>query len=90
MPVLDLCRRHGLSWPTFYKWKATCGGLDVSEARRLKALEDEDGRLKRMESRSATRPPVAAQNWIEVVRFKTGPPPPARRGLRSNRESYYR
>ena len=46
--VLDLCRRHGLSSATFYKWKAKCGGLDVSEARRLKALEDENTKLKRM------------------------------------------
>ena len=48
VPVTDLCRKHGLSSPTFYKWKAKFGGLDVSEARRLKALEDENGRLKRM------------------------------------------
>jgi putative transposase len=44
----ELCRRHGISSPTFYKWKAKYGGLDVSEARRLKALEDENTRLKRM------------------------------------------
>ena len=37
-----------MSSATFYKWKAKFGGLDVSEARRLKALEDENGRLKRM------------------------------------------
>ena len=48
VPVADLCRKHGLSSPTFYKWKATLGGLDVSEARRLKALEDENAKLKRM------------------------------------------
>jgi putative transposase len=48
VPVTDLCRKHGLSSPTFYKWKAKFGGLDVSEARRLRALEDENGRLKRM------------------------------------------
>ena len=48
VPVMDLCRKHGLSSPTFYKWKAKYGGLDVSEARRLKALENENGRLKRM------------------------------------------
>jgi putative transposase len=48
VPAMDLCRKHGLSSPTFYKWKAKYGGLDVSEARRLKALEDENGRLKRM------------------------------------------
>jgi putative transposase len=48
VPVTDLCRKHGLSSPTFYKWKAKYGGLDVSEARRLKALEDENAKLKRM------------------------------------------
>jgi putative transposase len=48
VPVADLCRKHGLSSPTFYKWKAKYGGLDVSEARRLKALEDEHAKLKRM------------------------------------------
>ena len=46
--VTDLCRKHGISSPTFYKWKAKFGGMDVSEARRLKALEEENGRLKRM------------------------------------------
>lgn len=46
--VTDLCRKHGVNSPTFYKWKAKYGGMDVSEARRLKALEDENGRLKRM------------------------------------------
>ena len=46
--VAELCRKHGVSSPTFYKWKAKFGGMDVSEARRLKALEEENGRLKRM------------------------------------------
>src|ERR1700722_2829185 len=45
---MDLCRRHGLSSLTFYKWKAKFCGLDVFEARRLKALEDENATLKRM------------------------------------------
>src|SRR5690606_37666458 len=44
----EVCRRHGVSSATFYKWKAKFGGLDVSEARRLKTLEDENARLKRM------------------------------------------
>ena len=44
----EVCRRHGVSSATFYKWKAKFGGLDVSEARRLKSLEDENARLKRM------------------------------------------
>ena len=48
VPVADLCRKHGLSSPTFYKWNAKYGGMDVSEARRLKALEDENAKLKRM------------------------------------------
>ena len=46
--VAELCRKHGVSSPTFYKWKAKFGGMDVSEARKLKALEEENGRLKRM------------------------------------------
>jgi putative transposase len=48
VPVADLCRKHGLSAPTFYKWKAKCRGMDVSKARRLKALEDENAKLKRL------------------------------------------
>lgn len=44
----DLCRRHGVSTATFYKWKAKFGGMDVSDARKLRALEAENGRLKRM------------------------------------------
>ena len=46
--VTELCRKHGISSPTFYKWKAKYGGLDVSEARKLRALEDENAKLKRM------------------------------------------
>ena len=44
----DVCRKHGISSATFYKWKAKYGGLDVSEARRLKALEAENARLKKL------------------------------------------
>jgi putative transposase len=44
----DVCRKHGISSATFYKWKAQYGGLDVSEARRLKVLEDENAKLKRL------------------------------------------
>ena len=44
----EVCRRHGVSSATFYKWKAKFGGMDVSEARRLRALEDENAKLKRM------------------------------------------
>ena len=44
----DLARKHGISEATLYNWKAKYGGLEVSEARRLRALEDENGRLKRL------------------------------------------
>ena len=44
----DVCRKHGVSSATFYKWKGRYGGLDVSDARRLKALEDENARLKKL------------------------------------------
>ena len=43
-----MCRRHGISSATSYKWKSKYGGLEVSDARRLKALEDENRRLKRL------------------------------------------
>ena len=46
--VADLCRKHGISSATFYKWNAKYGGLEVSDAKRLKALEDENAKLKRM------------------------------------------
>jgi putative transposase len=48
MRTADVCRKHGVSQATLYKWKAKFGGLEVSEARRLKALEDENARLKRL------------------------------------------
>ena len=48
MPTADVCRRHGISSATFYKYKAKFGGLDVSEARRLRALEDQNAKLKKL------------------------------------------
>ena len=44
----DLCRKHGVSQATFFKWKSKFGGMDVSDARKLKALEDENRRLKKL------------------------------------------
>lgn len=44
----EVCRRHGISDATFYNWKAKFGGMDPSEAKRLKALEDENAKLKRL------------------------------------------
>jgi putative transposase len=44
----EVCRKHGISSATFYKWKAKYGGMDVSDARRLKTLEDENAKLKKL------------------------------------------
>lgn len=63
----DVCRKHGISDATFYKWKAKYGGLEISEARRLKALEDENARLKRLLADAmldnAALKEIAGKNW---------------------------
>jgi putative transposase len=63
----DVCRRHGISSATFYKWKAKYGGLDVSEAKRLRALEEENARLKRLLADAmldnAMLKEIAAKKW---------------------------
>ena len=48
MKTAEVCRKHGISDATYYKWKAKYGGLEVSEARRLLQLEDENRRLKHL------------------------------------------
>ena len=63
----DVCRKHGVSSATFYKWKATYGGMDVSQARKLKVLEDENARLKRLLADAmldnAVLKEAASKNW---------------------------
>jgi putative transposase len=63
----DVCRKHGISDATFYKWKARFGGMDVSEARRLKALEDENGKLKKLLAEAmldnAMLKDIASKKW---------------------------
>ena len=63
----DLCRRHGISEATFYNWKAKYGGMEVSEAKRLKALEDENAKLKKLLAEAmldnAILKDVAAKKW---------------------------
>ena len=63
----DVCRKHGVSDATFYKWKAKYGGMEVSDARRLKALEDENARLKKLLAEAmldyAMLRDVAARKW---------------------------
>jgi putative transposase len=48
MKTAELCRKHGISEATFYAWKAKYGGLEVSEARRLRGLETENAKLKKL------------------------------------------
>jgi putative transposase len=48
MSTAEVCRRHGISQPTFYSWKSKFGGLEISEAKRLKALDEENRKLKKL------------------------------------------
>ena len=48
VPIKDLCRRHGFSEASYYLWRSKFGGMDVSDAKRLKALEAENARLKKL------------------------------------------
>jgi putative transposase len=48
LSAAELCRKHGVSEPTFYKWRSRYGGMEVSDARKLKALEEENRRLKKL------------------------------------------
>jgi len=63
----ELCRKHGISSATFYNWKAKYGGLEVSEARRLRSLEDENRRLKKLLAETmldnAMLKDIASKKW---------------------------
>ena len=48
LPVTEICRRHGISDATFYTWRSRFGGMEVSDARRLKALDEENRKLKKL------------------------------------------
>ncbi len=48
LSAVDLCRKHGVSDATFYKWRSKYGGMEASEAKRLKSLEEENAKLKRL------------------------------------------
>lgn len=67
VPTAEVCRRHGISSATFYKWKAKFGGMEVSDARRLKALEEENAKLKRLLAEAmldnAMLKDVASKKW---------------------------
>ena len=67
MKTADVCRKHGISSATLYAWKAKYGGMDVSQARKLKVLEEENGRLKRLLADAmldnAVLKEVASKDW---------------------------
>jgi putative transposase len=74
----DVCRRHGINSATFYKWKAKYGGLEVSEARRLRALEDENARLKKLLAEAmldivALKDPASNKWWRPAPSGKQSP-----------------
>jgi len=67
VPTAEVCRKHGISSATFYKYKARFGGMEVSDARKLKALEDENAKLKKLLAEAmldnAVLKDVAAKKW---------------------------
>ena len=67
LKTAEVCRKHGISSATFYKWKAKFGGLDVSDAKRLKSLEDENAKLKKLLAEAmldnAMLKDIAAKKW---------------------------
>ena len=67
LPTADVCRRHGVSSATFYKWKAKFAGLEVSDAKRLRQLEDENAKLKKLLAEAmldnAMHKEISAKKW---------------------------
>ena len=67
VPIRDVIKKHGISEPTFYAWKRKFGGMDIAEAKKLRALEVENARLKKLFAESqleiAILKEVAAKKW---------------------------
>ena len=65
--TVEICRRHGVSSATFYKWKAKFGGLEVTEAKRLRSLEEENAKLKKLLAEAmldiAVLKDISAKKW---------------------------
>ena len=65
--TVEVCRKHGVSGATFYKWKAKYGGMEVSDARRLRRLEEENSKLKKLLAQAmldnAMLRDIAARKW---------------------------
>ena len=66
IPTAELCRKHGISDATFYNWRSRYGGMEVSDARRLKSLEDENRRLKKLLAESMLN--ASTLTGLRVVR----------------------
>jgi putative transposase len=67
LKTTEVCRKHGVSAATFYKWKAKFGGIEVSEAKRLRALEEENAKLKKLLAEAmldnAVLKDIATKKW---------------------------
>ena len=63
LPIKELCRKHGFSEPSYYAWKAKFGGMNVSDAQRLKTLEAENNKLKKLLANSMLEIEVAPEKW---------------------------
>lgn len=67
VPTSEVCRKHGISSASFYKYKAKYGGMDVSDARKLKALEEENAKLKKLLAEqmldNAVLKDIASKKW---------------------------
>jgi putative transposase len=73
MPTAEVCRKHGLSQGTFYKYKSKYGGMEVSDVAKLRAMEDENARLKRLLADtmpSSRSNPIAAVRWSGICLAK--------------------
>src|SRR5690606_4815315 len=72
IPVPELCREHGMSSATFYKWRAKFGGMDTSLMKRLKELEDENRRLKKMYAEERLKAELRQEAQCAVVVYSAG------------------
>ena len=77
--VTELCRKHGMSSATYYAWKAKFGGLEVSDAKRLRALEDENAKLKRLLAEAM----LDNAGLKDLLSKMYGPPPSGKRDVGS-------
>ena len=85
--VADLCRKHGVSDASIYKWKAKFGGMDVSEAKRLRTLEDENTKLKRLLAEAMLDKTALKTSWERSgdARGEAESCRPSARGIRDER-----